>query len=107
MLAPFHSEHWSDAAGRPAGGVSYGTGFSVSWQHGPLGRGEERREPNGAFVETIIAVAKDRLEYYQRSQFAGAVNAIAIAHLVAALAVLDHRTNRRDAAGTEGTHAGA
>jgi len=44
------SEHWRDDKGRPAGGVSSGRGFAISWQNGPLGRGNERRDPNGAFV---------------------------------------------------------
>ena len=50
-------EHWSDKDGNPAGGVSSGRGFAISWQNGPLGRGVERREPNGAFVEDVIAAA--------------------------------------------------
>ena len=47
----------NDADGNPAGGTVSGVGLSISWQNGPLGRGTERREPNGAFVEGVIAAA--------------------------------------------------
>ena len=98
-------EHWSDREGRPAGGVTSGRGLTVSWQNGPLGRGEARRAPNGAFVEDVIAAALGRLNAYQRSAFRCEENAEAIGHLRAALAALERRTARREAAGVEGTHA--
>lgn len=106
MLAEFFSDQWNDGDGNPAGGVTCGKGFTISWQNGPLGRGPERREPNGAFVETIIAAAKDRLEFYQRSKFNCKENADAIFHLETALNILNERTARREAALVEGTHAG-
>ena len=43
-------EHWVDDGDNPAGGVSTGRGFTISWQNGPLGRGNERKEPNGALL---------------------------------------------------------
>lgn len=58
-------EHWCDADGNPAGGVSSGKGFVCSWQNGPLGRGNDRREPNGAFVEDVIQAVIGRIEFYQ------------------------------------------
>jgi len=106
MNAPFKSEHWLDNQGRPAGGVSYGTGFCVSWQNGPLGRGTERRDPNGAFVETMLAVVRDRIAFYQQLQFNCQENAEAIRHIEAALHALNSRTARREAAQIEGTHVG-
>jgi len=57
----FFSEQWMDADGNPAGGVTTGMGFTISWQNGPLGRDENRKIPNGAFVENIIRAASDRL----------------------------------------------
>ena len=54
MKQGFKSEHWNDENGSPAGGCSYGTGWVISWQNGPLGRGNERKEPNGAFVEDVF-----------------------------------------------------
>lgn len=104
MNQPFTSNHFNDSEGRPAGGTTYGSGLCIGWQHGPLGRGEDRLEPNGAFVETVIAAAKDRLEYYQRSRFACAENAEAIVALEAALAACEKRTAKRESRGVEGTH---
>lgn len=104
MQDRFFSEQWSDANGNPAGGVSCGKGFTISWQNGPLDRGVNRKEPNGAFIETIIAAAKDRIDFYQLSRFNCEENRIAVLHLQAALDVLDSRTKDRDARGVEGTH---
>ena len=104
MLNGFNAEHWMND-GKPAGGCTYGTGFAISWQNGPLGRGEERRAPNGAFVEDIIASAIDRLEWYQQGEFACMENAQAIQDLRRALESLNQRTLRREERGVEGTHA--
>lgn len=106
MRQGFFSEQWRDGEGRPDGGVTSGRGFTISWQKGPLGRGNERREPNGAFVEDVIHAAKERLEFYQTSQFNCQENADAILHLEKAIAALESRTARREAAAVEGTHAG-
>lgn len=105
MLHDFNAEHWVDEEGKPAGGISQGVGFVISWQNGPLGRGGDRREPNGAFVETVIAAVKDRIHYYQRGEFACEENEEALSHLSQALDALNERTQRREAAGIEGTHA--
>ena len=105
MLAEFKSKQFSDEAGNPAGGHTYGTGFTIAWQNGPLGRGEDRIEPNGAFVETIIAAACDRLEFYQASKFTCQENADAIRSLKAALSILNERTRKREQRTVEGTHA--
>lgn len=104
----FFQEHWNDENGNPGGGVSTGTGFTVSWQNGPLGKigTPERREPNGAFVEDIIDVVIGRLQYYEDSKFSCEENAEAIRLLKEANDVLDSRTKRREAAKTEGTHEG-
>lgn len=107
MKQPIHSEHWLDSDGRPQGGITQATGLLISWQNGPLGRGDYRREPNGAFVETVIEAAVDRLGYYQESGFACDENDEAIGHLNRALDALNRRTARREAAGTEGTHEGS
>ena len=104
----FFQEHWNDEDGNPAGGVSTGRGFAVSWQNGPLGKidSPERREPNGAFVEDIIAVAIGRVEFYEDSKFSCEENRETIKHLKDALAVQESRTARRTDAKTEGTHEG-
>jgi len=103
MLAKFDAENFLKD-GKPNGGVVTGKGLEISWQKGPLGRGTERKEPNGAFVETVIAAALQRIEFYQASGFACSENASAIQNLKSALAVLDFRTQQREGAGVEGTH---
>jgi hypothetical protein len=96
--------HYTDSSGNPAGGTTYGRGFAIGWQCGPLGRGDDRKEPNGAFVEDIIKAAVDRLEFYQASPFACQENRDAIYYLEKALDRLVTRTQKREAAGVEGTH---
>jgi hypothetical protein len=68
------------------------------------GRGEERKEPNGAFVEGVIQCALGRLNFYQGSKFACETNAEAVKHLELALAALERRTAEREARAVEGTH---
>lgn len=104
MRSPITSNHFSDPEGNPAGGITFGNGFTIGWQHGPLGRGEQRRNPNGAFVEDIIAAAADRLKFYQSGNFPGEHNAKALAHLTDALAVLNERTADRERRSVEGAN---
>ena len=103
MLAKFDAKNQLKD-GKPHGGFAKGVGMDISWQKGPLGRGTDRKEPNGAFVETVIAAALQRIEFYQASGFACSENASAIQNLKSALAVLDFRTTQREGAGVEGTH---
>lgn len=108
MLGSYDAINHTDAAGNPTGGSVHGTGLAIYWQDGPLGRGLDRTEPNGAFVETVIAAAKQRLEFYQKAgggKFACLHNAEAIAALEDSLAILGQRTAEREARGVEGTHA--
>lgn len=121
MRLGYTSDHRNDQDGNPAGGCTFGTGFTISWQNGPLGRhadeclemepphdcaeGCTRRDPNGAFVEDVIDACMDRLAYYQNSRFACRENQDAMDHLLAALDALDDRTSRREKRGVEGTHA--
>ena len=104
MMGKFEGVHRFDEKGRPAGGCTCGLGFCISWQDGPLGRGEDRDLPNGAFVETVIAAVVDRLEHYQRTEFACEYNQKAIMHLEIALEELAARTEDREERGVEGTH---
>lgn len=99
------SNHFSDN-GNPIGGTTYGRGFAIGWQSGPLVDSQgERSEPNGAFVEDIIKAALDRLEYYQGTKFANDYNKIAITYLTGALECLHARTHSREKRGVEGSHA--
>jgi len=104
MLAEFDAHNFDDENQNPTGGTVNGTGLRINWQNGPLGRGAEREEPNGAFVETVIAAAKQRLEFYQDSKFSCSENAAAIMHLSDALEILDSRTKDREKRDVEGTH---
>lgn len=104
----FFEEHWTDENGNPAGGVSTGKGFTISWHNGPLGRvgTDERRDPNGAFVEAVVAAVKGRLEFYQSGEFACEENALCIELLTEIEQICKARTKRRVAAKVEGTHEG-
>ncbi len=96
--------HKTDHDGNPAGGESSGTGFSIKWQDGPLGRGDFRREPNGAFVEDVIQAVIDRLDFYQDTKFKCRENADAIDYLERGLQRLKQRTADRESREVEGTH---
>jgi hypothetical protein len=96
--------HRVDENGNPAGGATKGIGIFISWQDGPLNRGAERIEPNGAFVEGVIAAALDRMEFYQDSKFACHDNAMVIECLKNALLWCEHRTADREQREVEGTH---
>ncbi len=104
MLNGHFAQHWSDNKGRPAGGVSSGRGFTISWQNGPLGRGADRVEPNGAFVEDVLDAVIRRIEFYQASEFACQENADALHALKIAAGRLDDRTKNREARAVGGTH---
>lgn len=106
MLGKYKAENRNDKNGNPAGGSVEGVGLEIAWQDGPLGRGEDRNEPNGAFVETVIDAALQRIQHYQKSQFNCRENSLAITKLEEALHWLNSRTNRREYDGVEGTHEG-
>lgn len=108
MLDNFNAENFTDENGKPAGGYVEGTGICIEWQDGPLGAPDDpnRQEPNGAFVETVIAAALQRIEYYNETEFRCRENSLAITKLEEALHWLNARTNRRVSQGVEGTHKG-
>jgi hypothetical protein len=105
MIRQLEQEHVLDDGGKPTGGQTVGRGISIVWQDGPLGRGEDRQEPNGAFVEGVIQAALGRLEFYQSTEFRCRENALAITKLEEALHWCQHRTAARESRGVEGTHA--
>ncbi len=94
----------TDDNSHPTGGTVEGTGLQIAWQDGPLGRGDERKEPNGAFVETVISAVIQRLEFYQESEFKCETNQNAISHLNNALSHLEARTADREEREVEGLH---
>lgn len=106
MLGKYESSHFTtvtpDGKEIISGGTSYGTGFCISWQNGAIK--EPENDINGAFVETIIDAAKDRLNAYQQTVAKCPENQEAIALLTKALEVLNNRTKRRESEGNEGLH---
>ncbi len=108
MLQEFEAHNYTDVEDMPAGGEVSGVGLSIVWQKGPLGEeGIDRLEPNGAFVETVIAAALQRIERYQTvsdGKFSCTENHFAIGFLKDALLKLEERTKDRQERGVEGTH---
>lgn len=94
------AENWTDTEGNPAGGVTFGPGFAISWQNGVVLDDSQ----NGAFVLDILAAVAQRIEYYQTTKFASDENDLALAHLRLATLHLEQRLQRRAAAGTLNTH---
>lgn len=104
MKQELQEDHNTDPDGNPTGGFTAGTGIVIMWQNGPLGRGQERKPANGAFVEGVIQAAIGRLEFYQASKFACIENEDAIRHLQLAMLILESRTRDRETRSVEGTH---
>jgi len=104
MKQGFTATNKLNTFGASTGGGVSGVGMEISWQDGPLGRGHAREPPNGAFVEDVIAAAKQRLEYYQLTRFRRVESAVAITKLDEALMWLQRRTEEREERGVEGTH---
>ncbi|AUR97863.1 hypothetical protein NVP1244A_161 [Vibrio phage 1.244.A._10N.261.54.C3] len=87
--------------GLPSGGYAQGKGIDITFQCGPMSGPTGH---NGCFVEDLIAVAVERLEYYQGSKFNCKENAAAIVGLKSAMTALVSRTAKRTERGVEGTH---
>ena len=104
QAGPIIAEHIVDAHGNPAGGYIAGKGFVIAFQQGPLGRGEEREAPNGAFVEDVIEAALLRMRFYQDSKFKCRENALTITDLESAQNWMIRRTSERERRDVEGTY---
>lgn len=104
MRQGFQATNHLDENGMPTGGSVAGKGFSIAWQNGPLGRGVERLQPNGAFVEDVIAACLQRIRFFQDGRFHCRENALAITKLEEALMWLESRTRDREEREVEGTH---
>lgn len=104
MQQDIYASNFLDDNGMPAGGGVVAPGLAIEWQNGPLAVDGVRNEPNGCFVETVIAAALQRIEWYQAGRFACDTNAEAAYHLRLALDALHRRTADREARGVEGTH---
>lgn len=94
----WHSHHW-ETEGKPDGGVSYGVGFTIAWQRGPLvGAGR-----NGAFLIEVLEACSDELKHKNRL-FPCSENEYALMYLAKTIDTLKARIVRRQQAGTLGTH---
>lgn len=90
-----------DGDGNPTGGTTYlDLGkkdpsvmfpIEVFWQDGIVG--DEGQ--TGAFVEDILEVGRQRLQFFQQSKFRCRENAIALTKIEEALQWLDWRTRQR------------
>ena len=100
--AEYESCNYLDAEGNPAGGYVKGLGIEFRFQDGPLGRGDDRREPNGAFVEDLETAAIHRMEFYQSTRFKCRENDLVITKLQEAQHWGQHRTRDREERGVEG-----
>ena len=76
----------------------------IDWQDGPLSVDGKRKEPTGAFVETILDAVANRIRHYQSTKFNCRENALALTKIEEAMHWLDHRTRDRELRGVEGTH---
>lgn len=94
------NENWDDEHGNPAGGVSTGVGYTISWQNGPLGHNPR----NGAFLEEVLVALQERLSFFQEGRFPCPENEQALAHLKAASEAMAARKERRTLAGVQGLH---
>jgi hypothetical protein len=97
-----------DQDGMPAGGSVWSTGMVINWQDGVM-RKDLKGEPisNGAFVETVIESAIQRLEFFQNEmdgKFACDENHMAILALRTAVQWLEIRTLDRIKRNVEGKH---
>ena len=73
---------------------------AIHFQEGPI----KECGVNGINNEDLINMVIERLEHFQRSEFACRENAIAITKLEEALLWLRKRTMARERRGVEGTH---
>ena len=77
--------------------------FSINWQDGPLNP-ETGEGANGACVEDVLKVCRIRLEHFNESKFNCSENDDAISFIVAALARLQDRREKRRESGKLGSY---
>ena len=96
-----------DSNGNPTGGGAYGVGIHIDWQSGPLVIDGQSFPQNGAFVQTLLEIVKQRLEFFQTAsdgRFRCAENDAVIFKITESIRLLKSRHNRRGAQGAAGTH---
>jgi hypothetical protein len=108
MKQVINSHNNVDENGMPAGGHAYSRGMDINWQNGVMSK-DDNGEPvsNGAFVETVIESAIQRLNFFQTEmdgKFSCDENQMAIIALRTAVQWLDIRTADRIKRNVEGKH---
>ena len=72
----------------------------VDFQNGPV----KEFDVNGCHQEDLLAIVIDRLQHFQKGEYACRENALALTKLEEAMHWLNHRTAARVVRGVEGTH---
>lgn len=72
----------------------------IKFQNGPI----KEHGVNGISNEALLAIVRDRLEFFQAGQYACGTNEQALNHVVSAMVALSLRTRERVERGVEGTH---
>jgi hypothetical protein len=93
-----HEYQICSAKGNPLEDASYEYFGEVRFQKGPI----KEAGVNGCHQEDLLAIIIDRLQHFQKGDFACKENALALTKCEEALAWLRHRTNERIARGIEG-----
>ena len=104
------SEFSVDADGHPTGGYTEMVAsdgvtpsfapISIHWQDGMV----DEAGQNGAFIEDVLEAARQRLQFFNSTEFRCRENSIAITKIEEALQWLDWRTRQRLAEGVENTY---
>jgi hypothetical protein len=81
--------------------IGNAVGLKIDFQNGPL---KETIYPNGLTIESLLAIAEDRLKGFQSGPFACRENALALTHIQKSMNWLHHRTRDRLQRGVEGTN---
>ena len=100
-----------DSDGHPTGGFTFlvepesddpvpDAAMSIRWQEGIIGLDGQ----NGAFVEDVLEAARQRLQFFNTTEFRCRENSIAITKIEEALQWLDWRTRARLLADVENTY---
>ena len=98
------SQSYTDGDGHAAGGVDTGVGYCIAWQHGPRGRGPNRRVQTGAMPEDVLNAVIRRLEWLQMGPMHCDENKAALKGLREAKGALLRRERTRTDQGVEGVY---
>jgi hypothetical protein len=107
------NQNWLTPEGNHDGGVSFGFGYAIAWQRGPVQEEEDRdieagqvpknNGRNGAFLIEVLKACRHQLSIYQNGKFACEENDKALSALDACIELLEMRRDRRKEEGKLGT----